>query len=178
MASLLVLVDETDRPLGTAEKRKAHREGQLHRAFSVFIFDSSGRLLLQQRSPRKYHSGGLWSNACCSHPFPGEDAEDAARRRLQQEMGFVCQLQPAFQRTYRIRVGPLLIEHEYNHVFVGVADNPVVTPHPEEVTNWAWVSPHALRADVEDRPYRYTGWFRLLLDEALSSAPTYVFSKD
>lgn len=171
MSSSLVLVDGDDRPLGTAEKRRAHLEGWLHRAFSVFIFDSSGNLLLQQRSPDKYHSGGLWSNTCCSHPAPGETYARGARRRLKEEMGFDCPLHLTFQRTYKIRVGPTLIEHEYNHVFFGVVERPDVHPHPDEAINWAWVSPDALRTDVTEHPYRYTGWFRLLLDEALAAAP-------
>lgn len=171
MSASLLLVDKNDRPLGTAEKQRAHMEGWLHRAFSVFIFDSRGYLLLQQRSPSKYHSGGLWSNTCCSHPAAGESPENGARRRLRQEMGFDCPLQPAFHRTYRLWVGPTLIEHEYNHVFFGVADRPDIHPHPDEVSTWTWMSPEALRTDINDHPYRYTGWFRLLVDEALSAAP-------
>lgn len=168
--SSLVLVDEEDRPLGTIEKRRAHTKGWLHRAFSVFLFDSSGRLLLQQRAPDKYHSGGLWSNTCCSHPSPGEAPVDGARRRLHEEMGVDCPLRPAFQRTYRLWVGPTLIEHEYNHVFTGTAEAPEIRSHPEEVINWTWVSPSALRTDVTTHPYRYTAWFRLLLDDALAEA--------
>lgn len=169
MASL-VLVDEEDRPLGTAQKHRAHTEGWLHRAFSVFLFDASGRLLLQQRAPGKYHSGGLWSNTCCSHPSPDEPPEDGAHRRLVEEMGIDCPLRPAFHRTYRVRVGPTLIEHEYNHVFTGIAEAPEIRSHPKEVINWAWASPSALHADVTARPYRYTAWFRLLLDDALAAA--------
>ncbi|MFB6273474.1 MAG: isopentenyl-diphosphate Delta-isomerase [Salinibacter sp.] len=172
MSHPVVLVNEENRVLGTAEKLRAHTEGWLHRAFSVFIFDSRGRLLLQQRNGDKYHSGGLWSNTCCSHPQPGETAFDAAHRRLPEEMGFQASLTPAFQKTYHLSVGADLVEHEHNHVFVGIADDPGVQPSVDEVAGWRWVESAALRTDVGARPHRYTSWFRLLLDPALSAAPT------
>jgi len=171
MSTSVVLVNEADAAQGTADKLRAHTEGWLHRALSVFLFDPEGRLLLQRRSADKYHSGGLWSNTCCSHPYPDEPPRAAARRRLQEEMGFSCSLTPAFHFTYRASVGPSLIEHEYDHVFVGVVDEVDVRPNPDEVSDWTWMAPSALRADVTARPNRYTVWFRRLLDRALEEAP-------
>ena len=167
----VVLVNEEDQVVGTAEKLRAHTEGWLHRAFSVFIFDPEGRLLLQQRTGEKYHSGGLWSNTCCSHPQPGEPPLDAAHRRLPEEMGFEAPLTPAFEETYRLPVGEDLVEHEHNHVFVGTVYAPEVQPCENEVSSWQWVTPEALRDDVATQPHRYTSWFRLLLEPVLAAAP-------
>ena len=142
-------------------------EGWLHRAFSIFVFDSCGRLLLQRRASHKYHSGGLWSNTCCSHPRPGEALEDAVQRRLVEEMGFQCELHPAFHFVYRADVGRGLIEHELDHVFIGHSDAEVV-PNAEEVSDWTWSSPEEVLADVSARPSRYTFWFRHIVDRTLS----------
>jgi isopentenyl-diphosphate delta-isomerase len=172
MSTHVVLVNEADAAQGTAEKLRAHTEGWLHRALSVFVFDPEGRLLLQRRADGKYHSGGLWSNTCCSHPYPDESPLAGARRRLQEEMGFSCALTPAFHFTYRASVGSSLVEHEYDHVFVGLADDIDVRPNPDEVSDWTWMAPSALRADVTARPDRYTVWFRRLLDRALAHTPT------
>ena len=171
MSHPVVLVNENDQSLGSAEKLRAHVEGWLHRAFSIFIFDSRGRLLLQQRAQEKYHSGGLWSNSCCSHPKPGEAPIDAARRRLPEELGFSAPLTPAFQKTYNLSVGSDLVEHEHNHVFVGTAEAPSIRPNAEEVADWTWVNPAVLREDVAAHPDRYTTWFQLLLAPALAAAP-------
>ncbi|WP_263787368.1 isopentenyl-diphosphate Delta-isomerase [Salinibacter grassmerensis] len=168
----VVLVNEDDRPLGTADKLEAHAEGWLHRAFSVFVFDPTGRLLLQRRTGDKYHSGGLWSNTCCSHPRPEEAPVDAAHRRLPEELGFTAPLTPAFQDRYELSVGDNLVEHEHNHVFIGTADAPHIRPSADEVDDWAWISPSALRDDVVARPHRYTAWFRHLLPSALAAAPS------
>lgn len=168
MSTHVVLVDEDDAAQGTAEKLRAHTKGWRHRALSVFVFDSQGRLLLQRRTAGKYHSGGLWSNTCCSHPYPDEPPLAAAHRRLEEEMGFSCPLTPAFHFTYRADVGSRLIEHEYDHVFVGTVDAVDVQPHPDEVADWAWMAPAALRKDVATHPERYTVWFRRLLDPTLS----------
>lgn len=170
MSSPVVLVDDEDRPLGTAEKRRAHQKGWLHRAFSAFVFDARGRLLLQKRAPNKYHSGGLWSNTCCSHPFPNEEPIDGARRRLSEEMGFDCPLSAAYQQRYQLPVGDDLVEHEFDHVFVGRAAAPEIHPAPAEVSDWAWVHLETLREDVRVQPHRYTVWFRLLLDSAAAAA--------
>jgi len=174
MSSRVVLVNEDNEAHGTAEKLQAHTEGWLHRALSVFVFDEEGRLLLQQRAPDKYHSGGLWSNTCCSHPYPNESPNMAARRRLNEEMGLTCPLTPAFHFMYCAPVGARLTEHEYDHVFVGMANDITVRPNPSEVSDWAWVTPEVLRDDVEAHPDRYTVWFRRLLDRALNAVPSEV----
>lgn len=165
--SHVVLVDNNDQARGTAEKRRAHLEGWLHRALSVFVFDEAGRLLVQQRAHEKYHSGGQWSNTCCSHPYPGETPMAAAKRRLSEEMGFSCSLTPAFSFTYRASVGPSLIEHEYDHVFIGVADDVVPEPNPAEVADWTWIPPSTLQNDIIANPDRYTIWFRRILNRTL-----------
>lgn len=165
MEEYVVLVDEKDREIGTQEKLQAHVDGALHRAFSVFIFNDRGEMLLQQRHPDKYHSGGLWSNACCSHPRPGESVADAARRRLHEEMGIRCALRPAFQFVYQTRLGDLY-EHEYDHVFLGCF-NGDPEPDQNEVADWRWASADALRRDVAAHPERYTYWFRLALNRVL-----------
>ena len=170
MSHPVVLVNEDDQFLGTAEKLRAHTEGWLHRAFSIFVFDDQGRLLLQQRSEGKYHSGGLWSNTCCSHPQPGESPIDAAHRRLPEELGFDTSLTPAFRETYHLSVGDDLVEHEHNHVFLGTVEAPDVRPSADEVADWTWAEPSALRDDVAAHPHRYTAWFRHLLDPALAAA--------
>ncbi|MFP4228906.1 MAG: isopentenyl-diphosphate Delta-isomerase [Salinivenus sp.] len=170
MSAPVVLVNAADRPQGTADKLRAHAEGWLHRAFSVFVFDEWGRLLLQRRAADKYHSGGLWSNTCCSHPQAEESPTAAAQRRLREEMGFSCPVTPAFQRTYRTPVDNGLVEHELDHVFVGTVRDAAIRANPDEVAEWAWVTPTALRTDVAAHPERYTPWFRLLLDDALAAA--------
>ena len=161
--ALLILVDETDSEVGHAEKLEAHRLGRLHRAVSVTIADSQGNILIQRRASGKYHSAGLWSNACCSHPLPGEQALAAAQRRLGEEMGFVCDL--GFQRTvrYSSEVGAGLIENELVHFFAGTYDGEVV-PEPSEVGEFAWV-PHAeLYEQVRKNPDDYSAWFRIYVE--------------
>jgi len=167
MTDHVVLVNTDDVPQGTAEKLEAHVEGWLHRAFSIFVFDPDGRLLLQKRADHKYHSAGLWSNTCCSHPRPDEDLDEAVRRRLIEEMGFECPLHRAFHFIYRAEVGGGLIEHELDHVFIGHA-RPKVVPNADEVSDWAWVEPDDLLSEVATRPDRYTYWFRHILDRTLS----------
>lgn len=140
----------------------------LHRAFSVLVFNSKGEMLLQQRSPGKYHSGGLWSNACCSHPRPGESVEVAARRRLEEEMGFTCDVEPVFSFKYRVQLGALW-EHELDHVLVGRYDGPP-EPNAAEVGSWKWVDMDQLKADIEAHPERYTYWFRILMEHVADSS--------
>jgi isopentenyl-diphosphate delta-isomerase len=156
----IILVNEQDEEVGTAEKMQVHRQGLLHRAFSVFIFDSKGRMLLQQRSGGKYHGGLLWTNTCCSHPFPGEDVRDAAERRLKEEMGFVVPLQKIFDFHYHAHVENDLIEHEYDHVFAGEY-NGEVHPSKEEVADHCYMSIEALKAAINEQPTRFTSWFRI-----------------
>jgi isopentenyl-diphosphate Delta-isomerase len=162
----VVLVDADDVPVGVQEKLRAHEDGSLHRAVSVFLFDPSGALLLQRRALAKYHSGGLWSNAACGHPRPDESTLGAARRRLREEMGLDCALRPAFRFTYRAELGGGLSEHEVDHVFVGRCDAEP-EPDPAEVEAWKWMTIEDVRADLQRRPERYTAWFGLVLDEIL-----------
>lgn len=159
----VILVDGHDREIGTMEKLEAHRRGRLHRAFSVFIFHSDGRMLLQRRASGKYHSAGLWSNACCSHPRPGEPVEAAAHRRLREEMGFDCDLRETHAFVYRAPFPNGLTEHEYDHVLVGRSDEPP-TPDPEEADDWLWIGIPELRKELEEHPESYTYWLRAAFD--------------
>ena len=169
MSAEVVLVNAQDEPVGTADKLEAHEQGWLHRAFSVFVFDPEGRLLLQQRNASKYHSGALWSNTCCSHPRPEEEVDDAAQRRLQEEMGFQCALDSAFTFTYRAVLSDTMIEHEYDHVFIGQA-TPTVQPNADEVQDWRWMAPNELMADIAENPAHYTAWFRMAVERVLTHA--------
>jgi isopentenyl-diphosphate Delta-isomerase len=155
----VVLVDADDVEIGTAGKLDAHRRGLKHRAISVLVRNANGHFLLQQRSPAKYHSGGLWTNACCSHPLPGEATPAAARRRLAEEMGFSCPIEPLFVYQYNEPVPGGLIENELVHVFGGQHDGPI-KPDPGEVGEWKWIAYPALTADIAARPDAYTVWFR------------------
>jgi isopentenyl-diphosphate delta-isomerase len=166
LGELVVLVDRNDRQWGTAPKLSAHMEGELHRAVSVFVFDVGGSTLLQRRAVGKYHSGGLWSNTCCGHPRPGESPEEAAHRRLWEEMGFDCPLVPALGFVYRRALPNGLVEHEYDHLFVGRFDG-VPAPDPREVDDWRWVAPDELLADMTAQPQRYSVWFPLALRQLL-----------
>jgi isopentenyl-diphosphate delta-isomerase len=159
----VILVDERDRLAGEAEKLEAHRQGRLHRAFSVFVLDSAGRVLLQRRAAAKYHSGRLWSNTCCGHPRPGEETRAAAERRLGEEMGFQCPLAAAGAFVYR---APLedLVEHEYDHVFRGRFDGDP-RPDPAEVEAWQWMPLEDLEAGLAAHPGDYTVWLREALKQ-------------
>ena len=159
----VILVDAHDVAIGTAGKLDAHRRGLRHRAISVLVRNSAGQFLLQRRHPAKYHSGGLWTNACCSHPLPGEDVADAARRRLMQEMGVACPLKPLFVLHYHTPVSGGLIENEVVHVFGGLHDGPI-KPDPAEVSEWKWISFFDLKAELRAGPDAYTAWFRQYVD--------------
>ena len=159
----LILVDEHNRAIGHAEKWSVHREARLHRAFSIFLVDAEGRLLLQQRSREKYHSGGLWANSCCGHPRPGEIAADAAVRRLREEMGIECPLIQAGTVSYSVDVGDGLREDEFNHVFVGLFTGDA-TPDPAEVSAWRWMTPRTLGETRAGAPHEFTPWFGLVFD--------------
>ena len=166
MQEHVILVDNAGREIGTEEKLKAHREGKLHRAFSIFVFNTLGELLLQKRSETKYHSGGLWTNTCCSHPRLGESNYCAARRRLNEEMGFDCELTEFFSFIYQTELENNLFEHELDHVFIGHYDGPPV-PNPDEVDDWKWMNVEKLKQDVGDNPDHYTYWFKLILNRVL-----------
>jgi isopentenyl-diphosphate delta-isomerase len=155
----VILVDADDVAIGTAGKLDAHQRGLKHRAISVLLRNAAGQFLLHRRHPAKYHSGGLWTNACCSHPLPGESVVDAAHRRLKQEMGVVAALEPLFVLHYRTPVPGGLIENEVVHVFVGQHDGRI-EPDPAEVSEWKWISYDDLVADLRARPEAYTAWFR------------------
>jgi isopentenyl-diphosphate Delta-isomerase len=166
MASV-ILVDDHDNTIGAAEKMQAHQDGLLHRAFSVFLFDDEGNILLQRRAMNKYHSPGLWSNACCSHPETGEDTLAAAQRRLLEEMGINdCILVRRFAFTYRVDFADGLIENEYDHVFTGTF-NGDPEPDPSEVMDWKWMSVPELKTDIVVNPERYTYWIKEVLGKVL-----------
>lgn len=166
----VVLVDEADAPVGAEEKSAAHQAGLLHRAFSVFVFDGAGRLLLQRRAPGKYHSAGQWSNTCCGHPRPGEPLLQAARRRLREEMGFDCALRPIGAYRYRAELDNGLTENEIDQLLVGDSDGPP-SPDPAEASEWRWAEPEALRREIAENPLRFTVWLRGCLAQALGAAP-------
>ena len=166
----IILVDEHDRPVGCCAKLAAHEHGgQLHRAFSVFVFNDKGEMLLQRRALSKYHFGGLWTNACCSHPARGQDTAAAAADRLEFEFGFRTPIAEAFSFVYRAedRGGSGLTEHEFDHVFVGRFDG-TPRPNPQEIDGWRWVSSDDLACDVREHPERYTPWFKIALDRVLA----------
>lgn len=155
----VILVDKNDREIGTAGKMEAHHKGLLHRAVSVFIVNSRGEWILQKRAHDKYHSNGLWTNTCCTHPNPGETVEDSAQRRLMEEMGIKCDLIKLFTFIYREKLDRELTEHELDHVFLGITDNlPVI--NTQEVEEWEAVSYNDLHDDIRKNPSDYTFWFR------------------
>lgn len=158
------LVDEQDNELGLMEKMQAHREARLHRALSVFIFNSKGEMLLQRRAAHKYHSGLLWTNTCCSHPRPEETTLDAAHRRLFEEMGMTCDLQHQFSFIYIAELDNELTEHELDHVFFGTSD---VEPlhNEDEVAEWKYQSVESISQDIQKQPELFTEWFKLIFDQ-------------
>jgi isopentenyl-diphosphate Delta-isomerase len=156
---LVVLVDESDREIGVAPKLEAHRQGALHRAFSLMIWNGDGHLLLQERHAGKYHSGGLWTNAVCGHPRPNEDVSIAALRRLEEEMGFRCKLEELGTLRYRAELDHGLAEHELVHVFRG-HHHGAVLPDPSEADGYRWVPLDTLRAEMAAKPERFSAWFR------------------
>jgi len=160
----VILVDSSDNELGTMEKLEAHKRGVLHRAFSILIFNSGGELLLQKRSGKKYHSAGLWTNTCCSHPRPGETMKEATRRKLGQEMGFDTDLQFAYKFTYKASLENALIEHELDHVYIGQFDG-IPQINPDEVDAWRFISIEALNAEILAAPQNFTYWFKLIMSE-------------
>ncbi len=160
---MVILVDEKDNDIGTMEKMEAHVKGLKHRAFSVFIFDSEGRLLLQRRALEKYHSGGLWTNTCCSHPRPGETSIGGAHRRLMEEMGFDTELMHVFELSYEVRFESGIWENEYDHVFVGRHDGKYYEDS-SEVHEAKWISIPKIREMIAVEPEIFTHWFRLIME--------------
>ncbi|HEX4886611.1 MAG TPA: isopentenyl-diphosphate Delta-isomerase [Luteibaculaceae bacterium] len=160
MTEYVVLVDHQDQAIGLAEKLEAHEQGWLHRAFSIFIFNSQNKLLLQQRANEKYHSPGLWTNTCCSHPRADETVEDAAKRRLREEMGIDCALEKKFHFTYKATLENNLIEHEFDHVFIGFTDTiPILNPH--EVMDFRYHSKEEIDQWISEQPETLTEWFKI-----------------
>lgn len=158
----VVLVDDFDNEIGTMEKLLAHEKGALHRAVSVFIFNDLGQMLLQQRAVSKYHSGGLWTNTCCSHPRLGELPLEAAHRRLFEEMGMSCHLEKVLDFTYKVVLDKNLTEHEFDHVFFG-RSNQHPCLNPAEAIDWKWIDVDVLEKDVAKNPQKYTAWFKIIL---------------
>lgn len=166
LAEDLILVDGLGQPIGHGEKMAVHRgEGKLHLAFSIFIFNTRGEMLLQRRAATKYHFGGLWSNACCGHPLKGEALEDEAHRRLREELGFDTQLHELFSFVYTATdTASGLTEREYDHVFVGEFDGDP-QPCPEEIDELKWADVPSIQRDLADSPDRYTPWFAKAMDK-------------
>lgn len=162
MEQYIVLVNEKDEAQGTIEKMEAHVKGLLHRAFSVFVFNSKGEMLLQRRALSKYHSGGLWTNTCCSHPTPNEDVLSAAHRRLQEELGFDCVLDKAFSFVYYAVLDNGLIEHEFDHVIIGSSEEKCLI-NKEEVEEIAYKSMATLKGEINSHPEQFTEWFKIAL---------------
>jgi isopentenyl-diphosphate Delta-isomerase len=161
---MVILVDENDRQLGTMEKMEAHRKGILHRAFSVFIFNPAGEMLLQRRAADKYHSPGLLTNTCCSHPRPGESTADAASRRLIEEMGIKADLRHKTSFIYKTRFDNALTEHEFDHVFFGVTNkSPVINRH--EVQEYCWMKIENIKEEIKRNPEQFTSWFRIAMEK-------------
>lgn len=160
----VILVDPSDQVIGSMEKLEAHEKGLLHRAFSVFVFNSKGELLMQQRALSKYHSAGLWTNSCCSHPRPGELISDAAKRRMIEEMGMDLKLEHKTSFIYKAEFDNGLTEHELDHIFTGQSDlSPEI--NPEEVNAFAWKSLEEIKHSIQESPELYTAWFKLALEK-------------
>lgn len=162
----VILVDENDKEIGVMEKMEAHIQGKLHRAFSIFIFNKKGELLLQKRAGDKYHSGGKWTNTCCSHPRPAERTEDAANRRLREEMGMQSDLSEVFSFLYDTEIMPGIIEHEYDHVYVGISDVlPVL--NLEEASDYQYISMKDLSDELNTNPNKYTKWLKICFEKVM-----------
>lgn len=164
MTDDIILVDDKDNQIGTGEKMAVHKAGKLHRAFSIFVFNSQRELMLQKRASGKYHCGGLWTNTCCSHPRPNENLIEATKRRLQEEMGFGCDLEEVLSFIYKVKFDNGLVEHEFDHVLVGKFDSePEI--NPDEVEDWRWIKMEDLFKDIKLNPDNYTPWFRILMED-------------
>jgi len=178
MEEMVVLVDKHDKQVGLEEKLKAHQNGgMLHRAISVFVFNSKGQLMMQRRATTKYHGGGLWSNTCCSHPFPDESPNEAAHRRLYEEMGFDCELHEVCAFVYEAKMEKGLTEKEYDHYFAGVYDNPPKI-NPEEVSDWKWVPINLLKNDTKRHASAYTPFFLAFFERVLKEVAAAGITKE
>lgn len=164
MSEYMIIVDEKDNELGIEEKIKVHQEGKLHRAFSILIYDSTGRMLLQQRSPNKLTCPNLWSNACCGHPGLGEPVSEAAARRLKEEMGLDCKLKESFSLSYYLNLENELKEHEFDYVFVGLSDE-IPIPSKLEVQDYKLLYNEEINIDLLLNPQKYTPWFKLIFEK-------------
>lgn len=165
MEEYIIAVDKLDKEIGSIGKMEAHHKGVLHRAFSILIFNSKNQILLQKRSEKKYHSPGLWTNTCCSHPRYGENIKNAIYRRLNEEMGFTCELTEIFSFMYKVELEDNLFENEYDHVFIGTYDGEVVT-NKDEVDDYKWININEVKSDIINNPQLYTYWFKYLLNRA------------
>lgn len=169
----VILVDEQNNPIGLMPKLEAHKKALLHRAFSVFIMNRKGEVMLQQRALHKYHSPGLWTNTCCSHQRENETNVEAGKRRLQEEMGFITELTDVISFIYKAPFDNGLTEHEYDHVLLGYyEENPNI--NPEEVADWKWELPENIKKDIEQNPQKYTEWFKIIFEKFYD----YLFSKE
>ena len=166
MNEFLILVDEADRPWGKLEKPLVHQLGILHRAFSVFLFNKNGELLMQQRADGKYHSAGLWANTCCSHPQFGEETIDAVVRRLKEEMGLQCEPEFAFSFIYKATLDNGLAEHEFDHVYFGISGD-LPQPDKREVKDWKYMKLDKLRAEIHSNPENYVVWLQICLEKVM-----------
>lgn len=161
---MVILVNQADEPLGTMPKMEAHEKAVLHRAFSVFIMNKKGEIMLQQRAAHKYHSPLLWTNTCCSHQRVGESNIEAGTRRLKEEMGFETELKELFSFIYKAEFDNGLTEHELDHVMLGhYEQEPGI--NPEEVANWKWMYPEDIRIDISEHPENYTAWFKIIFEK-------------
>lgn len=166
----VILIDEADCEIGTMEKMEAHRQARLHRAVSVFIFNSKGEWLLQRRACHKYHSGGLWTNTCCTHPYPNESYAEGAGRRLHEEMGITCSLQELFHFRYESLLDHGLTENELDHVFIGYSDQ-LPQLNTDEVCEYRYVTLNTLNHDIQTHPSLYTYWFTKIYCEVAKHLP-------
>lgn len=164
MAEYILTVDEQDRETGYMEKMEVHKKGVLHRAFSVLIFNNEGEVLLQKRAKMKYHSPGLWTNSCCSHQREGETLTEAVKRRIKEELGIMCHIQEIFKFKYLVEFDNGLIEHELDHVFIGLY-NGNVFPDEDEVEEIRWVSLDKLNKEMKEHPEEFTYWFKILMKQ-------------
>ncbi len=160
----VILVDENDCEVGKCEKIKAHRLALLHRAISIIVFNNKKEILIQKRAKEKYHCPGIWSNTCCTHPKPGENVLDAAKRRLVEEMGFSCEIEHAFNFVYKKEFNNGLTEYEYDHVFIGNYAGKI-NINLNEVSDFKWISNNDLKKEIEKNPEKFSYWFRIIFDK-------------